>query len=120
MRRLSTFLLLLSLAMIGVAGWAWIGIESWLVGRRPSLVVEAFLEETSTTAQIEELAQEIQAGEYFCDLRYVDPEEARAEAAMIERIRPLLDAYGGNPFLRSLRMTVCADRVGSARPRRSG
>lgn len=100
------FLLLVSLAGLGVAGWGWMGLESWIVSRRPALVVEAFLEETSTTAQIDELAQKIQAGEYFQEIRYVDPEEARAEAGMIERIKPLLDAYGGNPFLRSLRMTV--------------
>ncbi len=105
------FLLVLAWSLVGAALWAAMGLNEWLVNRRPAIVIEAFLVETATTAQVEELGQLAQEEPFFCELRYVDAEEARAEASRLERIRPLLDAYGGNPFLRSLRFTLCPDEI---------
>ncbi len=111
LRRTSVLLLVLAWAVVGTSLWGLFGMRQWFVGQRPAIVLEAFLDEVATPVQEDALAGKIQFERYFCDLLYVSAEEARAEAEMIPRIRPLLDAFGGNPFLSSYRITLCADEL---------
>ncbi len=110
-RRTAGFLLALGWTMAGISLWTVLGLREWQVGQRPAIVLEVFLGEVVTPAHVDSLSQSIQSQRYFCELRFVDPEEAWAEAGADQRLRPLLDAFGGNPFLKSFRLTICAEEL---------
>jgi len=94
--------------------WAAFGLEAWLVAQRPQVVVEAFLSEVATPAQVDQLMRAIQERDFCCEARFVSADEARAEASRNERVRSILEAYGANPFLRSFRVTLCPGAVNRA------
>ncbi|MEK7477397.1 MAG: permease-like cell division protein FtsX [Candidatus Coatesbacteria bacterium] len=91
----------------GVALWAGLSAKPWLVARRPVLLLEAFLGTGATVPQVVSFKQAVEGQPWCCEARYVDADEARREAGQDDRIRPLLDAYGANPFLRSFRVKLC-------------
>jgi len=107
-RRRTAFVLLgLGWSICGLALWVHLGIGAWCVARRPTLIAEAFLADTSTPAQADDLAKHAQSQPCFCEVRQVSAEEARSEAAQDEHVRALVEVLGANPFLRSLRFSLC-------------
>jgi len=107
-RRAAFVLLTLGWTACGLALWARLGVHAWCVARRPALTAEAFLSDPTTPGQAQELSQRAQAQPWFCEIRFVTAEEARAEAVRDDRVRVLVDALGANPFQRSLRCALCA------------
>jgi cell division protein FtsX len=101
--------------MAGSALWAISGLREWMTGLRPAVVVDVFLGETMTPTQMEAFSQSILARPYACNLRYFSAEEAKAEAATDERLRPLLGTFGGNPFLRFFRITMTPGEIEKCR-----
>jgi len=91
----------------GLALWAGLSAKPWLVARRPVLLLEAYLGPGATVPQVVSFKQAVEGQPWCCEARYVDADEARREAGQDDRIRPLLDAYGANPFLRSFRVKLC-------------
>jgi len=91
----------------GLALWAGLSAKPWLVARRPLLVLEAFLGPAATVPQVVSFKTAVEGQPWCCEVRYVDADEARREAGADERVRPLLEAYGANPFLRSFRVKLC-------------
>jgi len=110
-RRAPVLLLFASFASLGAAMWAAFGLEAWLTVQRSPVVVEAFLSEVATPAQVDQLMRSIQERDFCCEARFVSADEARAEASRNERVRSILEAYGANPFLRSFRVTLCPAAV---------
>jgi len=106
-RRIAVFLLAAAWTMVGIALWAVMGVQSYLVGLRPAIVLDAFLGEVISTSQVESLSLAIQSRPFCCELKFVSAEEARAEAVEDEQVKPILEAFGGNPFLRYFRATLC-------------
>lgn len=96
---------------VAVALWGLLGTPGWLVERRPRLVLEAFFAETATPAQVDEFSRTAQGQGWCCGIAWLAAEEARAEAGRDARVRSLLEAYGGNPFLRSYRLTICPEAL---------
>jgi len=105
--RTAIFLLATAWTTAGLSLWAVMGAGTYLVGLRPSVVMDAFLGEAVSAPQIEALSQAIQSRPFCCDLKFVSAEEARAEAGEDEQVKPILEAFGGNPFLRFFRATLC-------------
>ncbi|MEK7764763.1 MAG: hypothetical protein AAB368_00865 [bacterium] len=99
----------------GAALWAVAGVGAWQTARRPPVVAEAFVSDDLPPSGVEALAESVRARPFCCEARPVSAEEARAEGQQDERVRKLLDAYGGNPFLRSIRVTLCPAAVGEWR-----
>jgi len=112
-RRASLGLMAVGWMMVGLALWARLGLPEWLAASRPPVVLEAFFGETVVPYQVETLVKSVQEQPFACEVRFVSADEAQAEAAKDERARSLLEAYGGNPFLRSLRVTLCPASVES-------
>jgi cell division protein FtsX len=106
-RRTAIFLLATAWTMAGLSLWAVMGARTYLIGLRPTVILDAFLGEGVSAPQIEALSQAIQSRPFCCDLKFVSAEEARAEAGEDEQVKPILEAFGGNPFLRFFRATLC-------------
>lgn len=106
-RRAAFALLTLGWTACGLALWTRLGVHAWCMARRPALTAEAFLSDGATPGQAAELGQHAQAQSWFCEIRFVSAEDARAEAVRDDRVRALVDALGANPFQRSLRCALC-------------
>jgi len=110
-RRAALYLLGVGWLIFGSALWVKLGMPDWLSSRRPPVVLEAFIGETVIPYQAESLVAAVQTQPFCCEVRYVSADEAHAEAVKDERARALLEAYGSNPFLRSIRVTLCPNSI---------
>jgi cell division protein FtsX len=105
---------LFSLTLL-IAGWGVVGLALWtreainpiLLAQRPKIFLEVFISDSATSAQIEELSRQIQAQPFCCGTAFISAEDARLRAARNPRVRRLLEAYGGNPLPRIVRLELC-------------
>lgn len=97
----------------GAAFWGAQSVSMLLTASRPPVTIEAFVSDLAGEVQVEELIQSLQAQPFCCEAKFVAPQEARAEAAMDKRVRRLLEAFGGNPFLGYVRMKLCPEFAAS-------
>ena len=110
-RRAALYLLVVGWLIFGSALWVRLGMPGWLSSRRPPVVLEAFVGETVIPYQAESLVAAVQTQPFCCEVRFVSADEAHAEAVKDDRARLLLEAYGSNPFLRSIRVTLCPNSI---------
>jgi cell division protein FtsX len=110
-RRAALYLLGVGWLIFGAALWVKLGMPGWLASRRPPVILEAFIGETVIPYQAESLVSAVQAQPFCCEVRFVSADEAHAEAVKDERARTLLEAYGSNPFLRSIRVSLCPTSI---------
>jgi len=110
-RRAAIYLLGVGWLVFGAGLWVHLGFPGWMISRRPPVVLEAFIGETVIPYQVEAMVAAVQTQPFCCDVRFVSADEAHAEAVKDERARTLLEAYGSNPFLRSVRVTLCPNFV---------
>ncbi len=103
--------LVFALTGSATALWGLLGAPGWLVERRPHLVLEAYLAESATPVQVDEFSRSVQGQPWCCGMTFLGADEARAEAGRDARVKSLLEAYGGNPFLRSFRLTMCPEAL---------
>ena len=110
-RRAAIYLLGVGWLIFGAALWVKLGMPGWLSSRRPPVMLEAFVGETVIPYQVESMVAAVQTQPFCCEVRFVSADEAHAEAVKDERARTLLEAYGSNPFLRSIRVTLCPTSI---------
>lgn len=111
---LGGYLFFVSWLVCGLALWVHLGMESWIILQRSPVVLEAFLADAVSQTQAEEILNEVQAQPFCCRADYVSSDEARERAAADEQVRGLLEVLGGNPFPRSIRVTMCSSQVDGA------
>lgn len=110
-RRAALYLLGVGWLIFSAALWVRLGMPGWLSSRRPPVMLEAFIGDTVIPYQAESLVDAVQAQPFCCEVRFVSSDEAHAEAVKDDRARTLLEAYGSNPFLRSIRVTLCPTSI---------
>lgn len=93
----------------GAAFWGAQSIEMLLISGRPAVTIEAFVSDLADDIRIEDLIRSLQAQPFCCEATFVTPQEARLEASMDKRVRRLLEAFGGNPFLGYARLNLCPE-----------
>lgn len=111
---LGGYLFLVSWLLCGISLWIYLGADSWIVLQRSPVVLEAFLADTVSQGQAEDIMNEMQSQAFCCRADYVSSDEARERAAADEQVRGLLEVLGSNPFPRSVRITLCSSQAGSA------
>ncbi len=108
-RGVAVFLLASGWLACGAAFWAGQNIKPLLVAGRPVVKIEAFVSDSAGDVQLEEFIQSVQAQPFCCEATLVSSQEARAEAAADNRVRRLLEAFGGNPFPSYARVKICPE-----------